>query len=288
MDEIVARLRANDASLTSLNLEGNGFGEGGAVALAEAVKVSTSLTSLNLSYNDVGDGGAKLLLSGLAAKERRVGWTWARGDLGVGERCFVAEIMNGATWGALVRVFLTENCLTDLDLSHNNISTYDSICELYELRMLKKLNLSNNKMCGTIHSRICQLINLEYIDLSDNNLTNLDLALFVLPCLKECKLRGNLNLKQPPLFEAVKGLIHLRSYAQQQMVVFNTLKLAIVGDENVGKTVLTYRLIGNIQEAERNLNLDRHQGERSGETRGIHHEKLTVADLQLVIWDYVS
>ena len=52
--------------------------------------------------------------------------------------------------------------------------------------------------------------------------------------------------------------------------------------------LLIYRITGDNQEAERHLNLDRRQGECSGETRGIHHEKRTIDDLQLVIWDYVS
>jgi Leucine-rich repeat (LRR) protein len=131
-------------SLTRMDVRYNDIGIGGAVALAEAVKVSTSLTSLDLGDNNIRDGGARALLSNVAAKERRVGWTRTKGVFGVGERCFVEEILNGATWGAHIRSLLAENCLTELDLSRNNISSCDSICELYELKMLKKLDLSNN------------------------------------------------------------------------------------------------------------------------------------------------
>ena len=95
-----------------------------------------------------------------------------------------------------------------------------------------------------------------------------------------------MNLKQPPHSEAVKGLDHLRAYALQKMIIFNTLKLAIVGKENVGKTVLTYRLIDCVTDAEK------HMTERNM-TAGVHHESLKVkrgngSELELLIWDYVS
>ena len=66
----------------------------------------------------------------------------------------------------------------------------------------------------------------------------------------------------------------------------------------VGKTVLTFSLMGNDQDAEEYLSYDRSQGFQEGETRGVHHEEWTVAlpehlpvhsgRLKMLVWDYAG
>ena len=48
-------------NLTSLNLEGNYIGKGGATALADALKQMPNLTSLDLAYNNLGNDGVTAL-----------------------------------------------------------------------------------------------------------------------------------------------------------------------------------------------------------------------------------
>ena len=50
-----------NAGLTHLDVAGNYFGEEGAKALANALKVNAVLTKLNVRYNQIGDEGAKAL-----------------------------------------------------------------------------------------------------------------------------------------------------------------------------------------------------------------------------------
>jgi GTPase SAR1 family protein len=140
------------------------------------------------------------------------------------------------------------------------------------------------------------------IDISGNNLTSIDLSLFLLPNLLECRLDGNLNMKQPPLIDIKRGLPRLREYAKCKKEAFDKLVLAVVGKEGVGKTVLTYRLMGMDAEAERYLAFDRDaEGRQSqrGETRGVHHEDWVIEStvdytsqhdgrLELLVWDYAG
>jgi small GTP-binding protein len=113
---------------------------------------------------------------------------------------------------------------------------------------------------------------------------------------------GNPNLKQPPLFEVERGLTRLREYARCEKETFDKLVLAIVGKEGVGKTLLTYRLMGMDAETERYLAFDRDAGgheSHRGETRGVHHEDWVIEStedytshhdgrLQLIVWDYAG
>jgi len=140
-----------------------------------------------------------------------------------------------------------------------------------------------------------QLTNLESINLSQNQLTCIDLTLFSLPSLLECSVIDNSNLKQPPLYEC-SSLEDSRRYTRKLLIMFNTLKISIVGIENVGKTLLALRMIGKNKEADMHLVLDRNVGEHSGETSGVHHETLSLSlgddyshdHLQLSFWDYAG
>ena len=61
LEKSVKRLKANDPSLTELDLRSNSIGDDGAKAIAEALKVNTVLTTLNLDRNSIGDDGAKAI-----------------------------------------------------------------------------------------------------------------------------------------------------------------------------------------------------------------------------------
>ncbi len=63
------RLRANDPTLTELDLGENKIRDGGAKDLAEALQGNTTLTKLELDDNYVSDEGCKALAETLASKE---------------------------------------------------------------------------------------------------------------------------------------------------------------------------------------------------------------------------
>lgn len=299
--ELAAALQSN-CKLSSLGLRYNSIGAEGIERLAAAWKHNDKLTNLQLDITDAGEHGATHVISCLAGKELHNRWVrrgreGGSGVIKVHKRSFVKEILYGCEWGAVVREFLREPPVTELHLSRNGITLARSqaryaLCNLLPLR---HLDLSHNDIEGSL-DKLGQLINLEAIDLSNNNLTSIDLALFTLPNLKICNIKGNLNLKQPPVSVSAKPLKRLRQYARRRMSMFNTVKLAVVGDANVGKTLLTYHLMGNDEEADSHMNLDRSRGDHNGETRGVHHEKLMIElgkgfehdYLQLLIWDYVS
>jgi Ran GTPase-activating protein (RanGAP) involved in mRNA processing and transport len=65
LEKSVKRLKANDPSLTELNLYYNSIGDDGAKAIAEALKDNTVLTTLYLGYNSIGDDGAKAIAEAL-------------------------------------------------------------------------------------------------------------------------------------------------------------------------------------------------------------------------------
>ena len=64
-EQLLQRIRANDPSLTKIDLSDNAIGAAGAKALAAALKTNTSVTTINLSYNYIGAAGAKTLAEAL-------------------------------------------------------------------------------------------------------------------------------------------------------------------------------------------------------------------------------
>ena len=67
VEERIARVGANDLSLTTLALEFNNIGAVGATALATALTTNTTLTTLDFSYNKIG-GVATTQLDRLLAR----------------------------------------------------------------------------------------------------------------------------------------------------------------------------------------------------------------------------
>ena len=71
VDDLCARLRANDASLTSLTLfRGRRFGPPEVAQLAEALEVNTVLTELYASSHAMAPSAAAVLAAALARNER--------------------------------------------------------------------------------------------------------------------------------------------------------------------------------------------------------------------------
>ena len=62
---MVERIRANDSTLTYLDLSNNNIGDAGATALATALHTNISLTALSLYNNNIGDAGATALATAL-------------------------------------------------------------------------------------------------------------------------------------------------------------------------------------------------------------------------------
>jgi GTPase SAR1 family protein len=99
------------------------------------------------------------------------------------------------------------------------------------------------------------------------------------------------------------SLAELRRYANSRLEPFTKIKLAIVGEENAGKTVLSHRLLGSHDRA-------RESFDRRRETTGIHHHDVwywreiereidgdgvgdgksvsAAMELQVILWDYAG
>jgi small GTP-binding protein len=89
----------------------------------------------------------------------------------------------------------------------------------------------------------------------------------------------------------LEGVKRLQRYSAQDKAIHSQVKLAVVGKENVGKTVLIYRLMRRDEEAHDYL-----QSRQS--TRGVHHDRwehpLGSADateqgnVEFIVWDYAG
>ena len=105
----VIRLKANDPSLTTLDLEKNSIGVKGAKAIAEALKDNTVLTTLDLNSNSIGDDGAKAIAEALKVNTV-LSTLYLRGN-SIGN--------DGAK--AIAEALKVNTVLTELDLDSNSI-----------------------------------------------------------------------------------------------------------------------------------------------------------------------
>ena len=107
----LGRVLRGNAAITSVNLSANALGDGGALALAAAVRGSRSaLRALNLSSNKIGDSGAAAVASLLAAcplEELTLSGN-AIGDLGANS--LAQAVQASAT---IQRLFLGDNNIGD-------------------------------------------------------------------------------------------------------------------------------------------------------------------------------
>ena len=89
--------------------------------------------------------------------------------------------------------------LQQLFLNSNNIKHASSIFPMVtSCSSLVELGISSNGMTGAIGEEIGRMVNLRVFWANGNNLTSVDLSLFMIPSLERCYLSGNKNMTQPP------------------------------------------------------------------------------------------
>ena len=131
--------------------------------------------------------------------------------------------------------------LTNIDLSHNRL---DSIPEcIFKKEKLIRLNLSNNQITR-ISPYLSQCKNLQFLDISNNQLTEISPIIGSLLSLQQFKFESN-KITYPDkniLSQSTPGLLHdLRKIISKQ-ISFRRCRLMIVGQENVGKSSISYTL----------------------------------------------
>ena len=132
---LAATLRTN-ATLTSLELDGDDFSDTGVAALAEALKVDVTLGSLSLCNGAFGNAGAAALADALLVNKTLTSLSLVNNP----------EISDEGV-AALSATLRRNGTLTSLDLSYNGFSDADIAALAGALRAntaLKSLNLSNN------------------------------------------------------------------------------------------------------------------------------------------------
>ena len=197
-----------------------------------SLQLPTSLTTLNLSYNDIGAEGMKSPVSWLPTSLT---------TLNLRNNRIGAEGMK-----SLVSWLPTS--LTTLNLRGNNIEstlTFDGLLDESDLTVIL------NERCPK----------LKVLDLSNNRLTHIHLGIFdlkVLPNLVEVRLEDNDELCSPPLDVVdIHSLASLREYALSKKEKQVQLKVAVIGHEQDGKTVLTFSLMDNYESAAEIYKLNR-------------------------------
>ena len=89
--------------------------------------------------------------------------------------------------------------LKELWLHSNNIrhasSLFPSVCSCSSLELLY---IDSNGMTGAIGGEVGRMVNMRSFSAHSNNLTSVDLSLFMIPTLEVCYLGGNINMTQPP------------------------------------------------------------------------------------------
>ena len=121
---------------TGLDLSSNNIGDGGAIALAEALKVNASLTVLYLMSNGISPAGASALAEMLKLNTSLTVLNLNYNNIGAGA-------------SALAEVFKVNTSLTDLDLNNNNIGDGGAIVLAEALKVntsLTVLDLSSNNI----------------------------------------------------------------------------------------------------------------------------------------------
>ena len=71
---------------------------------------------------------------------------------------------------------------------------------------MRCLDISCNQMEGVIGAEISSLQFLEVFNANDNLVSYISFLCFLIPALKQCDIRRNPNLKDPPVYEAEAGV----------------------------------------------------------------------------------
>jgi len=149
-EEILKRIRSNDATLTRLNLGGKDINDQGARDIATALETNTTLTRLNLGYNQIGPAGAKALAEAL-----KINTTLTKLNLGCN------QIGNDEA-KALAEWLKINNTLTKLYLFNNSIGPAGAQALATALETntaLTKLNLSRNQIDDRVNGDLKNINN---------------------------------------------------------------------------------------------------------------------------------
>jgi hypothetical protein len=153
--------------------------------------------------------------------------------------------------------------ITDFDLSHNALMNegLDMVCQLISVSgVLRRLNLAGNdaglnnahrKVSGHGTEALAQALlcsrGLQHLDLSDNDIAQLPLALVDLQSLTEIKLSGNPRLQTVAKIAEEKGVPgvfdYLRDLNDDPQPQYK-IKLLLAGPSMAGKSSLLRRLLG--------------------------------------------
>ena len=151
--------------ITELDLANNGFGDRGAIALAEMLKESRTLQQLNISDNSIGQGGATTLAEVLKENGTLQQLNVSRNSIGPGGATALAEMLKengtlqqldvsgnsigqgGAT--ALAEMLKENGTLQQLDVGYNSIGQGGATAlgeMLKENGTLQQLDVSGNSI----------------------------------------------------------------------------------------------------------------------------------------------
>jgi len=196
---LVAAFLQEQTQIVHLNLSNNRLGGEGIKALCVALVSLDRLRRLNLDNNDMGVQGADALSSVLAVSSTLRSLSLRGNRMGAKGALIIASAA------------LEANTITELVLAENEITSASS---------------SEQDFTATLSRLSC----LESINLSRNNLTEIDPALFFLPNLRECNVTN--NQLAPVLADA--SLTELRMFAKSKTISSERSKLSPLKDQPNG------------------------------------------------------
>ena len=206
LEQLLQRIRANDPTLTTINLSYKDIGAAGAQALAEALKTNTSVTTINLHYNNIGDAGSQALAKALKT------------NTSVTTIYLFENNIGDAGAQALAEALKTNTSVTKIYLTNNKIGAAgaQALAEVLKTNTsVTKINLSSNKIRDAGAQALAEALKtnttVSTIDLHDNKIgdagaQSLAEALKTNTSLTEIDLRRNdlRNNFQIPINDSLK------------------------------------------------------------------------------------
>ncbi|XP_063621647.1 leucine-rich repeat-containing protein 74B-like [Cydia splendana] len=182
--------------LTELNLAGCRIGPSGALRLCAGLPNNKALMVLNLSRNQLGDAGTDHLSQAIFSKSV------------VREVNLSSNSISGKSAQTLSEALEWNNQITHLDLSRNLLYSFPSgLCNLLIVlsnsQLLKYINISWNSLSGTkLSGAIKQIFmakNLQHLDISNNRLSNTEVAMDLTVFMANPKKMVTYNVSYNPM-----------------------------------------------------------------------------------------